>query len=283
MSEGLYSAKDKNFLIYCKEIGDYPLISKAHEIELALSIRSQDEELAQNALKELVLANLRLVIKISNKYQNLGLESSDLVSEGNIGLVKAAQKFDPDRGVSFSTYASYWIKQSIKRALSNKSRAIRLPTYLTQLNHSILNYCKQHEISKGREATDEEISSALEVPLKKIQKCKNANSVNYFTFLNEKFDDDDSERMESIEDFNIQPPSETLSKSDDISVLKNQLDDSLNERERYVIQYRFGLENKEKRTLEQLGDEFGITRERIRQIEQGALRKLESSLRKKMN
>ena len=284
MSEGLYSEKDKNFLIYCKKIGGTPLLSKQEEIELANQIRSGDLAISDAARHKLISANLRLVVKIIRGYSNFGLEISDLVSEGNLGLMKAADKFDPNKGARFSTYASYWIKQSVRRALSNKSRTIRLPVHLTQLHHSVANYTRNYEIEHGSEPTEEEIAKALGVPVKKIGKMRAANVINSFVFLDEKFDADEDNRakLDVMEDYHVQPPDEVVSKNSDLSTLEREMDSALDEREKYIIHHRFGLKNLDKQTLEQVGDKFGITRERIRQIEQAALKKLHRKLEKKM-
>lgn len=284
MSEGLYSPQDKNFLIYCKQVGSTPLLSKEQEVELAEQIHSDNKTVSDSAREHLIKSNLRLVIKIVKEYKNLGMEVADLVSEGNLGLIRAVEKFDPTRGARFSTYASYWIKQSVRRALSNKSRTIRLPIHLTQLHHSIINFIKNYEIRHGAEPEDSEIAKELNVPVNKIKNTKQFNLINNFTYLDEKLNDEEErERLETIEDLSTDPPLSFALKNDDLKTLKEEMEKTLDERERYVIKYRFGLDNIDCNTLEQLGNKFGITRERIRQIEQEALKKLRKKLGKKMS
>jgi RNA polymerase primary sigma factor len=284
MSKILYSGRDKNFYIYCKEIGGVPLLSKQEEIDLANQIRLGNSSVSGKARHKLILANLLLVVKIIKGYSNLGLESSDLISEGNIGLATAAEKFDPSKGARFSTYAAYWIKQSIRRALSNKSRTIRLPVHLTQLNYSIIKFTKDYERENSREPTNKEIAIALKVSVKKIEKVKSANTVNSFIFLDEKFNsEEDKDRLDVVEDCHTQSPAEAAMKNGDLSALYQEINSTLDEREKCIIQYRFGLKNFKCHTLEQLGEKFGITRERIRQIEQAALKKLHRKLEKKMS
>ena len=170
MNKALHFVTDKNFLIYCREVGNGPLLTQEEEVSLSEKIRASDEpEEASRAKEKLIKANLRLVVKLAKEYQNLGLELADLISEGNIGLTRAAEKFDAQKGTRFSTYACYWIKQSIKRALSNKSRTIRLPIHLTQLQYSIANFVKDFEIRHGREPSDTEIASTLNISVKKIK------------------------------------------------------------------------------------------------------------------
>ena len=284
MSKVLYSGRDKNFFLYCREIGGVPLLSKQEEIDLANQIRLGNSVVSEKARHKLILANLRLVVKIIKGYSNLGLESSDLISEGNLGLATAAERFDPSKGARFSTYAAYWIKQSIRRALSNKSRTIRLPVHLTQLNYSIIKFTKDYERTNSREPTEKEIAEALKVSAKKIKKVKTANTVNSFIFLDEKFNsEEDKDRLDVVEDCHTQSPAEAAMKNGDLSTLNQEINSTLDEREKCIIQYRFGLENFECHTLEQLGQKFGITRERVRQIEQAALKKLHRKLEKKMS
>lgn len=283
MSEGLYFTQDKNFLIYCKQVGDGPLLSREEEVDLSTAIHSGDKLVSSTAREKLIKANLRLVVKVIKEYKNLGMEATDLISEGNIGLVRAVEKFDPTKGVRFSTYACYWIKQSVRRALSNKSRTIRLPIHLTQLYHSIANFIKDYEMEKGVEPNDEQIARALKIPASKVKKTKEFNLINNFKFLDEKLgDDEEREIFEIVEDSSLEQPSDLTLKKDDFKTLQEEMDNTLDERERYVIKYRFGLGNNDCNTLEQLGQKFNITRERIRQIEMEAIKKLRKKLEKKM-
>jgi len=285
MYEGLNSTQDKNFLIYHKEVGELPLLSEQEESKTIALIKSNDKKEAEQAKQKLIESNLRLVVKIANDYSNLGMETLDLISEGNLGLIRAAEKFDASKGARFSTYACYWIKQSIKRALSNKSRTIRLPVHLTQLFYSINVFIKKFEAENEHAPSDEEIAKGLNVSLDKVKKTKSANLLNTFTRLDDKLDDDeDSEELSSVvEDFSSASPIEFLSKLNDRQVLTEEIESSLDKREQCVIKKRFGLENNDYYTLEQLGEEHDLTRERIRQIESEALKKLRVKLSKKMS
>tara|TARA_Y100001973_G_C5200244_1_gene337101 strand:- start:729 stop:1586 length:858 start_codon:yes stop_codon:yes gene_type:complete len=285
MYEGLNSTQDKNFLIYHKEVGELPLLSEQEESKTIALIKSNDKKEAEQAKQKLIESNLRLVVKIANDYSNLGMETLDLISEGNLGLIRAAEKFDASKGARFSTYACYWIKQSIKRALSNKSRTIRLPVHLTQLFYSINVFIKKFEAENEHTPSDEEIAKGLSVSLDKVKKTKSANLLNTFTRLDDKLDDDDdSEELSSVvEDFSSASPIEFLSKLNDRQVLTEEIESSLDKREQCVIKKRFGLENNDYYTLEQLGEEHDLTRERIRQIESEALKKLRVKLSKKMS
>lgn len=258
------------------------MLTREEEVGLAKQIQGRDEDLSDRAREILIKSNLRLVVKIAKEYRKLGLEMSDLVSEGNIGLMRAVEKFDPSRGVRFSTYACYWIKQSIKRSLSNKSRTIRLPIHLTQLQYSISNFVKKFEIENGREPSDHEIASALDTPIKKIKKTKSASLLNTFTFLDAKLgDSEDEEVVGVVENHAAVNPSLSAIKNSDEEFLNKEIESSLDERERHIIQRRFGLGGSERCTLENLGKKYGITRERIRQIEGEALKKLRKKLEKR--
>ena len=286
MYQGLNSTRDKNFLIYHREVGGFPLLAAEEELEIINLIKCDDEQASKSAQKKLVESNLRLVVKIANDYSNLGMETLDLISEGNLGLIRAAQKFDPSKGARFSTYACYWIKQSIKRALSNKSRTIRLPVHLTQLFYSINVFIKKFEAEKEYPPSDEEIAKGLNVPVGKVKKTRAANLLNTFTRLDGKFDDDDEEGegiASVVEDFSSASPAESLLMTDDKEALAREIEGSLNEREQYVIKKRFGLDDDDCHTLEQLGVKYDLTRERIRQIEGEALKKLRIKLSKKMS
>ena len=284
MNKALHFVTDKNFLIYCREVGNGPLLTQEEEVSLSEKIRASDEpEEASRAKEKLIKANLRLVVKLAKEYQNLGLELADLISEGNIGLTRAAEKFDAQKGTRFSTYACYWIKQSIKRALSNKSRTIRLPIHLTQLQYSIANFVKDFEIRHGREPSDTEIASTLNISVKKIKNTKSALCINNFTFLDERLDEDGEEENSCyVQDGEAQDPALFVARKDEFENLSKEIISVLDERERYVIQRRFGLGDVDCYTLEQLGEMYGITRERIRQIETEALIKLRKQLEKKM-
>jgi len=283
MQKGLPPLSDKNFLIYCKQVGNDPLLTRQEEVSLAEQIHGRDLSAADQAREKLTKANLRLVVKVAKQYNNLGLDMTDLISEGNIGLMQAVEKFNPLKGVKFSTYACYWIKQSIKRALSNKSRTIRLPIHLTQLQYTISNFVKKFEVRNSREPTDKEIASSLNVSIKKIKNTKSAYLLNNFTFLDAKLDEDGGEENFAIvENLSATNPFLAALENDDKDILMKEMRSVLDEREHYIIQRRFGLGNLDCHTLEQLGVRYGITRERIRQIEAEALKKLRRKLEKKM-
>jgi RNA polymerase primary sigma factor len=285
MYEGLNSTQDKNFLIYHREVGRLPPLTQEEESKIINLIKSDDKEESTRAKQKLIESNLRLVVKVASNYSNLGMEMLDLISEGNLGLVRAAEKFDSSKGARFSTYACYWIKQSIKRALSNKSRTIRLPVHLTQLFYSINIFIKRFESENERPPSDEEISDGLNVSVEKVRKTKSANLLNTFTRLDEKFNDEDEgeDLSSAVGDYSSVDPAEFLSILNDKQTLAQEIADTLSEREQCVIKKRFGLENNDYYTLEQLGAEHNLTRERIRQIESEALKKLRTKLSKKMS
>lgn len=256
---------------YLQEISQYPLISAAREIELAALIKKGDKK----ACTEMVRANLRLVVKIAKEYANFGLPLLDLISEGNIGLMKAVTRFDPSKGGKMSTYGSWWIKQSIKRALANQSKTIRLPVHLVDKIAKIRRVGDALSESLGREATNEEIAEEVGMLASKVAQLKMA--ANRPTSLDAPmFEDSTTEFSEVLADQAACNPFEQLNEKDMHGELSDLLEE-LDERERSIIKSRFGLDGSEPITLEEVGEKMGVTRERIRQLQNIALSKMRRS------
>ena len=273
---GQASQSDTSALtIYLREIGKVSLLTVEEEIELAAKIKDGD---AQARIK-MVRANLRLVVKIANDYSNFGLPLLDLISEGNIGLMKAVERFDPSKGGKLSTYAAWWIKQSIKRALANQGKTIRLPVHLVDKIAKLRRTAAQMQESLGRDPTDEELGMELGLPSAKVANLKTLGIRP--TSLDVSIGDDDSGDLgDIIGDDNALPPSEAL----DIKSLSDDLKDLLSdmeEREAEIIRLRFGLKGDRPLTLEEVGEAFEITRERVSQLQNIALMKIREGLRKK--
>ncbi len=261
--------------IYLRQIGQIPLLTPDEEKELAARIRNGDKE----ARSKMILANLRLVVKIAHDYANLGLPLLDLISEGNIGLMKAVERFDPSKGGKLSTYAAWWIKQSIKRALANQSKTIRLPVHLVDKISKIRRVSGQMSEDLGREPTDEELAEEIGIDTAKVSLLKSV-SVRPASLDAPISDDESTEFGEIVGDEEAQTPFEMLSDKN----MKMELGDLLevlDEREREIINARFGLSGEKPETLEQVGQRFGVTRERIRQLQNIALAKLRRTLQKK--
>ncbi|MGB1128243.1 MAG: sigma-70 family RNA polymerase sigma factor [Opitutales bacterium] len=262
-------ATDRNVMrTYMQEIGKTPLLSKEEEVDLAVRIKQGDKV----ARDHMISANLRLVVKIAYDYNNFGLPLLDLISEGNIGLVKAVERFDPTKGGKLSTYAAWWIKQSIKRALANQSKTIRLPVHLVDRIAKMRKITAQLADELDREPTDEEIAYAMDMPVNKIAHLKSV-SVRPSSLDAPVGEDGDTTFGELVGDENEATPLENLqekSMSHDIKSVIGQLD----EREARIIQLRFGLDGSHPLTLEEVGEQFKITRERVRQIQNIALHKM---------
>ena len=261
--------------LYLKEIGKIPLLSPEEEIQLAESI-AQGDPRAKNRLSE---ANLRLVVSIAKKYLGRGMPLLDLIQEGNLGLMKAVEKFDGTKGFKFSTYATWWIRQSITRAISDQSRIIRLPVHMNEFNGQIRKASFKLLNELGREPTCEEIAERLNVPAEKVREVMRTSQdpVSLDTPIGE---EEDSHLGDFIPDESSQRPDEVASKS----MLREQLEEVLSTlapREVQIIRLRFGLEDGRSHTLEEVGLQFNVTRERIRQIEAKALRKLRHPSRSK--
>ncbi len=266
---------DTGIKIYLREIGQIPLLTPQEEIDLAARIKKGDRE----ARALMIKANLRLVVKIAHDYANLGLPMLDLVSEGNIGLMKAVERFDPAKGAKLSTYAAWWIKQSIKRALANQSKTIRLPVHLVNKISKMRRVSLQLSEELGREPTDHELAQEIGLSSGEVSQLKTA-SIRPASLDAPISDDDSTEFGEIVGDEDAQTPFELLRDKnlrDEISDLLEALDD----REREIIFQRFGLDGGKSKTLEEVGKEFGVTRERIRQLQNIALAKLRQALNKK--
>lgn len=261
--------------MYLKEIGKVPLLTSAEEIKLAKRMERGDEE----AKRRLIEANLRLVVSIAKKYVGRGMLFLDLIQEGNLGLIRAVEKFDWRKGYKFSTYATWWIRQAITRALADQARTIRIPVHMVETINKLIRVSRQLLQELGREPTPEEIGQALKMPTERVREIiKIAQEpISLETPIGE---EEDSHLGDFIEDQEALAPADAAS----FTMLKEQLEgvlDTLTPRERKVLKLRFGLDDGRPRTLEEVGREFGVTRERIRQIEAKALRKLRHPSRSK--
>ena len=262
--------------MYLKEIGRVPLLSADEEVALALRIQEGDTE----AKQELAEANLRLVVSIAKRYVGRGMQFLDLIQEGNMGLMKAVEKFDHTKGFKFSTYATWWIRQAITRAIADQARTIRIPVHMVETINKLVRVQRQLLQDLGREPTPEEIGAEMDLPTEKVREILKIaqEPVSLETPIGE---EDDSHLVDFIEDDNATSPADHTA----YALLKEQLDEvleQLTDREENVLRLRFGLDkNGEIRTLEQVGQVFGVTRERIRQIEAKALRKLRHPSRSK--
>ena len=266
---------DTSIKIYLREIGQIPLLTPQEEIDLAARIKKGDRE----ARALMIKANLRLVVKIAHDYANLGLPLLDLVSEGNIGLMKAVERFDPAKGGKLSTYAAWWIKQSIKRALANQSKTIRLPVHLVDKISKMRRVSLQMSEELGREPTDDELAEEIGLSSRKISQIKTVSTRP--TSLDAPISDGDSiEFGEIIGDQDAQTPCELLRDKTLRGELRELLQ-VLDDRERKIIFQRFGLDGGKPKTLEEVGKKFGVTRERIRQLQNLALAKMRQALSKK--
>ena len=254
--------------MYLKEIGKVPLLSAEEEIELAKRMENGDQE----AKKRLAEANLRLVVSIAKRYVGRGMLFLDLIQEGNLGLIKAVEKFDYRKGYKFSTYATWWIRQAITRAIADQARTIRIPVHMGETINKLIRVSRQLLQELGREPTPEEISEEMGMPVDRVREILKISQepVSLETPIGE---EEDSHLGDFIQDDNVPVPAEAAS----FTLLREQLVEvlgTLTEREQKVLRLRFGLDDGRARTLEEVGKEFNVTRERIRQIEAKALRKL---------
>jgi RNA polymerase primary sigma factor len=264
-----------NLQLYLQEIGKTPLLTIDEEIALAKRIRRGDKA----ARDHMISANLRLVVKIAMDYKDFGLPLLDLISEGNIGLIKAVERFDPRKGGKLSTYAAWWIKQSIKRALANQSKTIRLPVHLVDKISKMRRTAMALTEQLGREPTDEELAIELQIPTSKVAHLKSV-SVRPASLDAPVGEDSDSGTFgDLVGDENAIDPHESLSERTRYQALKDMVD-SLDEREAEIIRLRFGLEGRDELTLEEVGRRFHVTRERIRQLEYLALSKMRRAMAK---
>jgi RNA polymerase primary sigma factor len=261
--------------MYLKEIGKIPLLSTDEEIELAKRMENGDEE----ARKRLAEANLRLVVSIAKRYVGRGMQFLDLIQEGNLGLIKAVEKFDYRKGYKFSTYATWWIRQAITRAIADQARTIRIPVHMVETINRLIRASRQMVQELGREPTPEELARKLDMPVERVREIKKISQdpVSLETPIGE---EEDSHLGDFIQDDNVMVPADQAA----FTLLHVQLMESLetlSEREQQVLRLRFGLDDGRPRTLEEVGRVFHVTRERIRQIEAKALRKLRHPSRSK--
>jgi len=266
---------DTNIGLYLREISQVPLLTPKEEIKLAGQIKRGSKK----AREKMITANLRLVVKIAHDFSNYGLPLLDLVSEGNIGLMKAVERFDPMKGGKLSTYASWWIKQSIKRALANQSKTIRLPVHLVDKIGKIRRVSAQMTEELGREPSNDELAEELGLSETKVAHLKNV-AVRPASLDAKISADDDTSFGDLVSDERAEDPFATL-RDKDLREEVGDLLDVLDPRERKIISFRFGLAGGKERTLEEVGHKFGVTRERIRQLQNIALLKMRKALRKR--
>ena len=269
------AAMDDPVKVYLKEIGRVPLLTPEEEIELAIRITDDDEK----AKKRLAEANLRLVVSIAKRYVGRGMQFLDLIQEGNLGLIKAVDKFDYTKGFKFSTYATWWIRQAITRAIADQARTIRIPVHMVETINKLIRTSRQLLQQNGREPTPEEIAKEMEITPEKVMEIQKIaqDPVSLETPIGE---EDDSHLGDFIQDEDSPAPQDSAAHT----LLREQLEevmDTLTPREAMVLKLRFGLEDGKARTLEEVGKQFDVTRERIRQIEAKALRKLRHPSRSK--
>jgi RNA polymerase primary sigma factor len=266
---------ERSTKIYLQEISGTPLLTVQEEIDLAVRIKNGD----QKARAWMIKANLRLVVRIAHNYSNLGLPFLDLISEGNIGLIKAVERFDPGKGGKLSTYSAWWIKQSIKRALANQSKTIRLPVHLVDKISKMRRVSLQMSEELGREPTDEEFAEEIGISSTKVSQLKTI-SIRPASLDAPIGDDDSTEFGEIVGDEDALTPFE-LFRDKNMRDELSELLDVLGDRERKIIFERYGLDGDKPKTLEEIGKKLGVTRERIRQLQNIALVKLRKALSKR--
>jgi len=273
--EPLDRDSDTAFRLYLREIGQVKLLTPEEEIELAARIKAGDKKAREHMIK----ANLRLVVKIARDYEGLGLPLLDLISEGNIGLMKAVERFDPKKGGKLSTYAAWWIKQAIKRALANQSKTIRLPVHLVDKIARMRRVAMELQEELGREPTDEELAAELGTTAARVAQMRTA-AIRPASLDAPLSDDEDSNSFgEIVQDESAHTPYEELEEKTVTAMLRELLA-RLDEREAKILTRRFGLDGNPPQTLEEVGEQFGVTRERVRQIQNIALRKLRRMIEK---
>jgi RNA polymerase primary sigma factor len=265
---------DTAIKLYLREIGQVKLLTPQEEIQLAARIKKGDKRAREHMIK----ANLRLVVKIARDYEGIGLPLLDLISEGNIGLMKAVERFDPSKGGKLSTYGSWWIKQAIKRALANQSKTIRLPVHLVDKIAKMRRTGMHLQEELGREPTDDELAEALQTTSARIAQMRMA-SVRPTSLDAPIGDDDSNSYSEVVQDENAETPYEMLEDKTVTGMLAEMVT-RLDPREATILRYRFGLDGGTERTLEEVGEKFNVTRERVRQIQNIALRKMRKMIEK---
>ena len=259
---------DTAIKLYLREIGQVKLLTPQEEIELAARIKKGDKK----AREQMIKANLRLVVKIAHDYENYGLPLLDLINEGNIGLMKAVERFDPAKGGKLSTYGSWWIKQSIKRALANQSKTIRLPVHLVDKISKMRRVAMKLQEVFGREPTDEELAEEMGMSASRVAQMRTA-AIRPASLDAPIGDDDSNNFADVIADDNADTPYEQLEERTVTRMLQEMVK-TLNSREATILRFRFGLDGGTEKTLEEVGEKFGVTRERVRQIQNIALNKL---------
>src|SRR5438876_4212226 len=265
---------DTAIKLYLREIGQVKLLTPLEEIELADRIKKGDKK----AREQMIKANLRLVVKIAHDYDGLGLPLLDLIKEGNIGLMKAVERFDPAKGGKLSTYGAWWIKQSIKRALANQSKTIRLPVHLVDKISKMRRTAMKLQEVLGREPTDEELAEELGMTASRVAQMRTADIRP--ASLDAPIGDDDSNNFaEVVQDENAETPYEQL-EDKTVTRMLQEMVKTLDLREATILRYRFGLDGGSEKTLEEVGQKFGVTRERVRQIQNIALTKLRKMIEK---
>ena len=265
---------DTAIKLYLREIGQVKLLTPQEEIQLAARIKKGDKK----AREQMIKANLRLVVKIARDYEGIGLPLLDLISEGNIGLMKAVERFDPKKGGKLSTYGSWWIKQSIKRALANQSKTIRLPVHLVDKISKMRRLAMRLQEELGREPTDEELADELDVTPLRVRQMRLA-AIRPASLDAPIGDEDSNNFSDVVEDENAATPYEDLEDKTVTGMLQEMVK-HLDARESTILRYRFGLDGGTEKTLEEVGAKFGVTRERVRQIQNLALRKLRKMIEK---
>jgi RNA polymerase primary sigma factor len=261
--------------LYLREIGQVKLLTREEELKLARRVQRHDKR----AREQMITANLRLVVKIARDYENLGLPLLDLISEGNIGLMKGVERFDPDKGAKLSTYAAWWIKQSIMSALANQSKTIRLPAHVVERVGKMRRAEMKLQDILRREPTDQELGQEVGLDARRIRRYREASRAP--VSLDAPMGDDESERIsEVVADPNAAAPFERLLKENDAGLVREALA-VLNERETSILAMRFGLDDETPKTLEEVGAHFQVSRERIRQIQDEALRKMRKKIEKR--
>jgi RNA polymerase primary sigma factor len=265
---------DTAIKLYLREIGQVKLLTPQEEIQLAARIKKGDKKAREHMIK----ANLRLVVKIARDYEGIGLPLLDLISEGNIGLMKAVERFDPKKGGKLSTYGSWWIKQSIKRALANQSKTIRLPVHLVDKISKMRRIAMRLQEEFGREPTDEELADEMGMTAARVTQMRMA-AVRPASLDAPIGDDDSNNFSDVVQDENATSPYENLEDKTVVNMLQDMVK-HLDEREATILRFRFGLDGGTEKTLEEVGEKFGVTRERVRQIQNLALKKLRKMIEK---
>jgi RNA polymerase primary sigma factor len=265
---------DTAIRLYLREIGQVKLLTPQEEIQLAAKIKKGDKKAREHMIK----ANLRLVVKIARDYEGIGLPLLDLISEGNIGLMKAVERFDPAKGGKLSTYGSWWIKQSIKRALANQSKTIRLPVHLVDKISKMRRTAMKLQEMLGHEPSDEDLAAELGTTAARVSQMRTA-SIRPASLDAPVGDDDSNSFSEMVEDERAVNPYDELEDKTVVNMLQDMVK-HLDNREATILRFRFGLDGGNEKTLEEVGEKFGVTRERVRQIQNLALRKLRKMIEK---